>query len=198
MPMTFHVEPHRVTTREQRDVAARIEATPETAKVKGMYVDSFLRVLDQFGVPRPTTQRYIAFKDYPLRDFMRMLVEACPKLHPDYSLKEALRRQGRLVYPTLISSTVGKVVFAIAGRSWEAALPLASRGYEISLNPGSATLEDVTPTSAVLALRDVYNFADSFQLGVMEGAMEVFHIDGTVVARPKLRLCDVDLVMNWR
>jgi len=196
--MALNVEPHPVSDRERREIDSRIEATPTHAKVKGMYIDSFMRTLDQYGVPRPNTQRYFTFKDYPMREFMHLMVDACPKLHPDCSFKEALKRQGRLVYPTLMSSTVGKVIFAIAGRSWEAALPLASRGYEVSLNPGSATLLDLKPGSAVVALRDVYNFADSFQVGVMEGAMELFHIDGTVVPERKTRVCDVDLIMKWK
>lgn len=176
---------------------SRIEATPQHAKVKGMYINTFLRCLDQHGIPHPEARRYLTFKDYPLREYMRMLLEACPKLYPECSVREALTRQGRLLYPTLIGSTVGKVIFAIAGRSWDAALPLASRGYEVSLTPGSATLIEQTPTSAVLALRDVYNFADSLQVGVMEGAMETFRIEGTVTPRPKARACDVDLVMEW-
>jgi len=183
---------------EFREFEMRIGATPEHATVKGMYIQAFLSTLDQRGLPRPNKQRYIVFKDYPLRDYMRMLLDACPELYPECSIREALKLQGRLVYPTLVSSTVGKVIFAIAGSDWNAALPLASRGWEISLKPGSATLLERTETSAVLALRDVYNFADCFQAGIMEGAMELFLVEGTVVPQPKRRVCDVDLVMHWR
>jgi len=183
---------------ERREFENRILATPEHATVKGMYIESFLRTFDQRNLSRPSAQRYVTFKDYSLRDYMRMLLDACPVLYPGCSLREGLKRQGRLVYPTLLDSTVGKVIFAIAGRNWQMALPLASRGWEISLKPGSAQLFDVTAKSAVLALRDIYNFADTYQVGIMEGAMETFLIDGTVVPRPLKRVCDVDLVMNWK
>lgn len=194
--MAFTSAPARKS--EIREFESRIDATPEHATVKGMYIQSFLRTLERKGLPHPNNQRYIVFKDYPLREYMRLLLDACPLLYPDHSIREALKRQGRLVYPTLVSSTVGKVIFAMAGSDWNAALPLASRGWEISLKPGSAKLLERTETSAILALRDVYNFADSFQVGIMEGAMELFLIDGTVVPRPVRRICDVDLVMNWR
>ncbi len=183
--------------RELRELEAQIEATPSHARIKGMYVRTFLTMLEQRRLPAPTTERYMVFKDYPLRDYMRMLLDACPAVYPDCSLREALKRQGRLVYPTLASSTVGKVIFAMAGSDWNAALPLASRGWEISLTPGSATLVDRTKTSAVLALRDIYNFPDTLQVGIIEGAMELFHVEGTVVAEPKGRICDVDLRINW-
>jgi uncharacterized protein (TIGR02265 family) len=188
--------PHGST--ERLEFENFILSTPEKATVKGMYVESFLRTFDQRNLPRPSTQRYVTFKDYPLRDYMRMLLDACPVLYPGCSLREGLKRQGRLVYPTLLDSTVGRVIFAIAGRNWQMALPLASRGWEISLKPGSAHLFDVTPKSAVLALRDIYNFADTYQVGIMEGAMETFLIEGTVVPRLQKRACDVDLVMQWK
>jgi len=183
---------------ECREFESAILSAPEKATVKGMYIESFLRTFDQRNLPRPSTQRFITFKDYPLRDYMRMLLDACPVLYPECNLREGLKRQGRLVYPTLLDSTVGRVIFAIAGRNWQMALPLASRGWEISLNPGSAQLLDVTPKSAVIALRDIYNFADTYQVGVMEGAMETFLVEGTVEPRLRKRSCDVDLVMHWK
>jgi uncharacterized protein (TIGR02265 family) len=183
---------------ERREFDGFILSTPEKATVKGMYIESFLRTFDQRNLARPSAQRYLTFKDYPLRDYMRMLLDACPVLYPGTSLREGLKRQGRLVYPTLLDSTVGRVIFAIAGRNWQMALPLASRGWEIRLKPGSAQLYDVTAHSAVLALRDIYNFADTYQVGIMEGAMETFLIEGTVVPRLQKRSCDVDLVMHWK
>ena len=180
-----------------REFKQRISETPAHATVKGMYIDSFLQTLEQKRIPRPTSDRFVSFKDYPLQRYMTMLLEACPTLYPHCSIREGLKRQGRLVYPTLASSTVGKIMFAIAGRSWQAALPLASRAWEISLNPGSATLSEVTKNSAILSLRDVYHFADCFQVGIMEGAMETFLVTGTVTPRPMGRLCDVDLLLQW-
>jgi uncharacterized protein (TIGR02265 family) len=185
-------------SREFLRFSERVEATPANATVKGMYIDSFLQTLDRKGIPRPSTNRYVSFKDYPLRDYMSMLLAACSVLHPRERIAEALKRQGRLVYPTLASSTVGKVIFSVAGRSWTAALPLTARGYEISLKPGSAQAQEVTENSAIVSLRNVHNFAECFHVGVMEGAMELFRVNGTVAPRTLDRVCDVDLVLNWK
>jgi len=196
--MLTHSQSPRSRPGELSRYLARVEATPSNATVKGMYIDTFLQTLDRKGISMPTTKRFMSFKDYPLRDYMSMLLEACPKLHPHASIAEALKLQGRLVYPTLVSSTIGKVIFSIAGRSWTAALPLTARGYEISLNPGSAQAHDVTQNSAIVSLRNVHNFAECFHVGVMEGAMEIFRVSGTVTPQKLDELCDVDLVLKWR
>jgi uncharacterized protein (TIGR02265 family) len=174
-----------------------IEATPSDATVKGMYVDSFLQSIVRKGLERPTDRRFVSFKDYPLREFQELLLQTTAALYPTIAPREGLRLIGRLAYPTLAESTVGRILFAIAGRDWHAALPLARRAYEISLKPGRAELKDVTETSALMCLRDVWNFADSYQVGVFEGAMECYLINGTVRPRPSSRICDIDLVMRW-
>lgn len=195
--MPTHSQTSRLNTRELSRFSERVEATPTDATVKGMYIDAFMKTLDRNEIARPTTQRFISFKDYPLRDYMSMLLEACPQLYPHESIAEALKLQGRFVYPTLAGSTIGKVIFSVAGRSWTGALPLAARGYEISLKPGSAAAHDVTQSSALVSLRDVHNFAECFHVGVMEGAMELFHVSGTVTPRALDRPCDVDLTLKW-
>jgi hypothetical protein len=89
-------------------------------------------------------------------------------------------------------------MFAIAGRDFKAALPLSSKAYQISLSPGSASIPKLTDNSAIISLRDVWNFADSYQAGVFEGAMESFRVRGTVEVVTKVRACDVDLILNWQ
>jgi uncharacterized protein (TIGR02265 family) len=189
---------HSTFQDEFDELKRSIELTPASATVKGMYIDSFLKSLDRARIERPTNSRFLSFKDYPLRELMSLLLECTALAHPSLPPKEGLRMMGRLVYPTLAESTVGKILFSIAGRDWKAALPLASRAYKISLDPGQATLNGLTGTSAVVELRDIYNFADSYQAGVFEGAMECYQIEGTVSARPLARVCDVDLFLEWK
>lgn len=174
-----------------------IDATPSHATVKGMYIESFLVSMERKGVVRPTDRRFVSFKDYPLREYQELLLEATATLYPTTPPRDGLKLLGRMAYPTLSESTVGRILFAIAGRDWKAALPLSRRAYEISLKPGRAELKDVTENSAIMCLRDVWNFADTYQVGAYEGAMECYLISGTVTPRPGSRICDVDLHMEW-
>lgn len=175
-----------------------IEETPATATLKGMFVDSFLKSVEKAGYQRPTTTRFISFKDYSLRDFMRMLVDAACATSPNLPPREGLRLLGQNVYPTLAGTTIGGVLFSVAGRNFKTALTVARKAYEISLSPGSAEVVDLAEGSATVQLRDIWNFADSYQVGVMEGAMAAYGVKGTVAVRAGRRRCDADLLLTWR
>lgn len=162
-----------------------------------MFIESCLKSLERSGMKRDTSARYLSFKDYPLVDLMHLLLEATVQLYPGLSPQEGLRHLGRLVYPTLVNSTVGKVMFSLAGNRFEDALPLTRRAYEISLKPGSVRLVNQSPGRVTVMLRDIWNFADCYQAGVFEGAMESFLVEGTVQVVRMKRDCDVDLHLNW-
>lgn len=189
--------PHRFR-REQEELELWIRETPSDATVKGMFVESFLKTLDRAGQPRPTDKRYVAFKDYPLPSLMRMSLNSVNDIWPHLPPREGLRLLGQSVYPTLIESTVGKVMFSIAGRSWITALTLTEKAFGLSLSPGRAKLVDLTERGAKIELRDIWNFTDCYQVGVMEGAMKEFQVVGTVTPRRRGRRCDVDLLLEWQ
>ena len=183
---------------DKAELAAWISETPPDATVKGMYVESLLSMLKRRGGERPTDKRYLSFKDYPLHELMRLMIDAVGVLYPELAPRAGMIALGRLAYPTLVSTTVGKVIFSIAGNSWVRALNLVTKAYEVSIKPGKATVEDLTDTSARVELREIWNFADSYQVGVFEGAMESFGVRGSVRPVRVGRRCDVDLVMQWK
>lgn len=189
--------PHRFR-REQEELELWIQETPADATVRGMFVESFLKTLERVGRPRPTDKKFVPFKNYPLPSFMRMTLNSVNDIWPHLPPREGLRLLGQSVYPTLIGSTVGKVMFSIAGPSWTTALTLTEKAYGLSLSPGHAKLVDLTECSAKIELRDIWNFTDCYQVGVMEGAMKEFQVVGTVTPRLHRRRCDVDLLLEWR
>jgi uncharacterized protein (TIGR02265 family) len=124
------------------------------------------------------------------------LLDAALTLYPDQPVREALRRLGRLAVPSLAQSIIGGVLLGTIGRNWEMALKLVSKGYEVSLSPGSARISQLGKGHAVLELRDVWNFGDSYQVGVVEGLMNWCDIAGT--AQPVLlSRGSVDLTLSW-
>ena len=174
-----------------------IKETPPEATVKGMYVDTLLSMLKGRGAALPTDKRYFSFKDYPLRELMRLMVDAVDVLYPDISPREGMIALGSLAFPTFTSTTIGKVIFSVAGNSWLRALNLVTKAYEVSIRPGTATVMDLTETSARVELREIWNFGNSYQVGVFEGGMKHFGVRGSVQAVRVRRRCDVDLIMRW-
>src|SRR6185369_8606397 len=137
-----------------------ISETPPEAAVKGMYVEALLSLLKRRGAAMPTDKRYFSFKDYPLRELMRLMVDAVEVLHPDVSPREGMIALGRLAFPTFTSTTIGKVIFSVAGNSWVRALNLVTKAYEVSIRPGTASVAEITETSARVELREIWNFGD--------------------------------------
>lgn len=183
--------------KEYEDLESLIAQTPSSATVKGMFLSSFLESLDRGGYQRPTDQRFLSFKDYPLRQFMQLMLDAIGTAWPTMPPTAGLRRLGQGAYPTLAESVVGRVLFSVAGRNFGTALQLTEKAYKLSLNPGVARLANLTEKTAVLEMRDIWNFADCYQVGVMEGAMVAYRVKGEVRAQKLSRPCDVNLHLRW-
>ncbi len=195
-PASLTPSPPMMRDSQLRVLESRIEETPASATAKGMYFESFLRMLKNAKIERPHKRRYLPFKDYPLTELMGLMLAATGELHPGMSPTDSLRQMGRLAFPTLVGSTVGKVLFSVAGRSWQAALPLTPKAYSLSVT-GTTTLREMNDNSAVLELRDIWNFPDIYHVGVLEGAMQSYGVEGSVRADRHRRRCDVDLVLEW-
>jgi uncharacterized protein (TIGR02265 family) len=176
------------------DVEARIAATPLTATVKGMFIEPLARSARQSGVA--CEPRYLAFREYPLRDFMRLLASCASTRHPGLPLRQSFRQLGRDAFPTLTSSVAGRVIFTFAHGNARGALRLAPEGYKHSLSHCSVRTRLNTPEQAVLELRDVWNFPECYHVGVVEGACMAFGPQPKVRTRV-LSPCSVDLLIRW-
>src|SRR5690606_25096680 len=183
-----------VDTRSPLDVEARIRATPPDKQAKGLFLEQMARAARVAGIARE--QRYVSFRDYPLQEFMRLLAEYAPVRYPGVPLREAFRRAGGEAFPTLMSSVPGRVLYVLARRDVGAALRLAPDVYKHNLSHCSVSLRLEAPRQAILAYRDVWNFAECYQVGVVEGACRALG------AEPRIRACvrsacDVDLLVRW-
>ena len=185
--------PHRG---ELRQLLLSIEATPATNTVKGMYVAGIVETLAGRDVKPREERRYQAFKDYSLREYMKLCLDSALTLYPTRSPRQGLRSLGQLAIPTFAQSISGAVVMGTVGRSWELALRCVSRGYQISLKPGQAIVAELGTDRALVQLRSIWNFGDSYQVGVIEGLMDWCGVVGEVVATA-LSSRDTDLNIRW-
>jgi uncharacterized protein (TIGR02265 family) len=149
------------------DVEALRAAAPRNAMVKGMYFETLARAAR--GLNLRCGSHYVAFRDYPMAEYTDLLVRYSRARHGALPLREALRRAGWEAFPAMMTSIAGRVIFAVAGRDIEAALKLVPKAYEHSIKPGRVRAAFVSSHQAVLEFRDIWNFADSYQVGVLEG-----------------------------
>ena len=102
------------------DVEAVVRSVPEGYLVKGMFFDRLMVVLGtDFGEVQgkltkpPDRGRYVAFRDYPGGDFVRLVAAAGRKAHPRVGLREAIRRLALDDFKVFSGSMVGKVTLAV-------------------------------------------------------------------------------------
>ncbi|MEW5849349.1 MAG: DUF2378 family protein [Myxococcota bacterium] len=179
------------------DINAALTVVPPDVTVRGMFPQGVVDECVKAGRPLPGGRRYVGFKGYPVTEFMELCVEASALLFPTAPPRERLRRLGQLAYPTLLQSMVGKAIFGMVGGKLEAVMKLASKGYEVSLSRGTATAVEVQDGSARLHFRDIYNFLDTYQVGVVEGAMSACGRTGEVFYR-SISPSEGEMLAQWR
>lgn len=180
------------------DVDAQLEQTPSDVVVKGMYFEGLLREAAKRDVEAaPGHPKYRAFKDYPLRELMKLELDLVPKFFPEASLREGLRRLGWLAYPILIDSMIGKIIFGVLGDDIAKVFKVSAKGYAVSINRGRAVVLDSGPDFARIHLTEMYNFPDCYQLGVFEGALRYYGREGEIVVRTMSDI-EVELFVRWQ
>lgn len=176
------------------DVSARIRATPSDVLTKGMFLEHLARSARKLGVP--CEGRYVAFRDYPLRELMQLIADYGAARHRGLPTREALRRVGWEAFPTIMSSILGRVLFTFAGKDLVAALRLAPEAYKRTLSSGSVRTHLAGPRQAVLEFRGIWNFPDTYQVGAIEGGCRAFDANPTIGMRVHSD-SDVDMLIRW-
>ncbi|MEM6993693.1 MAG: DUF2378 family protein [Myxococcota bacterium] len=179
------------------DAEAYLNAVPAGVTVKGMFITRLLDDAANAGVTVEAGGPYRGFKDYPLQEMMTLMLRLATTMHAELPLRDALRRLGRTAFPALMQSMIGKVIFAPVGRNMAGVLRLASKGYAVSLSVSNVRVHELDePRAVIVRLADIYNFADSFQVGVFEGAFAYYDHEPTIAIK-RHSLSDVELLVRW-
>jgi len=176
------------------DVETRIAETPAAATVKGMFFEQLARSARKAGHAGPA--RYVPFRNYPLRDYMRLVAECARARYPRLPLREAFRRVGWDAFPTLMNSVAGKVMFAFARGDAHSVLRLAPDAYKHTMSHCSVSLRVSSPGQVVLEYRDLYNFVECYQVGIIEGGCRAFGSSARIRLR-SLSPHDADMLIRW-
>lgn len=180
-------------TDDWESLAARIASIPEGAQVRGMFFRDLLRVVPPLRMDR----RYLPFSNYPMRDYVAMILSAARAAHPTLPAASAVFKVGLGVYSVFASSLIGSAIFSVAEHDYRRALELAPKAYALSMSPVEFTIPELKPGYAQVQLRSLWVFPDLYQSGVLLGAMKVSGVEGTArVTRHSP--CDVDIELRWR
>ncbi len=160
------------------DVEAHLALLPAEATCKGLFAADVLLQVSRVALERDVVlaaripeRRYVAFRDYPLADQMRLAVAATRVLYPRYSLGEGLRRLGHSIFDAVLATHVGRSIFGVLGRDVEPILLAGPKAFGLMVNVGQVTVEKTGPRTFVFHARDLPVFLETYQIGVLEGVL---------------------------
>jgi uncharacterized protein (TIGR02265 family) len=185
------------------DVDFYLRSCPSHATAPGVFMLDILKIVNakHQGVSERlqeglTQKRWVVFKAYPLRDFMRLVVNASKILYDSVPLSEGLRRLGRTAFPSLNATMAGKVVLFALGNTLEDAFRNAPKAYKLVL-PQSEVTVSVGNMRGRIELRGVYNFPTTYHYGVFEGTIAEHGFQPRIRILPGGRWCDASFEVDW-
>ena len=170
------------------DLEAHLALLPPAASVKGMFFLDLLAQAERLRSPRELAalagipeRRYVAFRDYPMADNMRLTVAVAGILHPRLPLGEALRRRGQRALGVLLDSHIGRSLFGIFDPDPEPFLLHGVRAYRLLIGLGEVSVERLSPSEYRLTARDMPLFLETYQIGVLESVLMRCNVRGEVL-----------------
>jgi uncharacterized protein (TIGR02265 family) len=165
-----------------------------------MSFSGILEALQEMGKPLPGPPTYVGFKDYPEQEFVALLARAARESLGHLPPREALRRLGFYQLGKLKENLVFRVLFAglWQTQSISAAAKIIPKAYAAAAAAKHEewTLKANEPRRILLGMRNVWSFPESFQVGLMEGALHTFGLSAQAGVR-LTSLCDAELEFVW-
>lgn len=174
-----------------------IQRVPPYATIKGMFLTNLLGIADRASTAlsqRPTP--YFAFRDYPLVEQVRLIPEIAASLFSDVPLRRGILQLGRLVCPAFAGSLPGRVLFSAVGTDLSMLIRVGSKAYTIASNVGRLEILERAERSARVSMRDMFDYVDCYQVGILEGALMMLGHQPTI----RLRLessTSAEIQLNW-
>ncbi len=160
------------------DLEGHLRLLPEGATCKGMFFSDLFKhaasvrspaeIASAAGVP---DRRYVAFRDYPMADNMRITVAVASAAYPRLPTGEGLRRIGWTAFDTVLDTQIGRTLFGIFGGDAEALFVNWPKAFKILLSFGDIRSQKVGPRAFVFEARDFPAFLETYQVGVLQGVL---------------------------
>jgi uncharacterized protein (TIGR02265 family) len=158
---------------------AGLATIPPETTVKGMF---FRRLADMLGpdyeavsdtLSAPVKDgKYVAFRDYPQRDYARILVATARKRFPSLPSREAVRHVAREDFKIFAESMVGRVIMTVVGDARNALIRVPD-AYRAIVPAAKVRAADVDPLTVRVSFEPLMGFLE-YTLGQLEGVVLAF------------------------
>lgn len=170
---------------------------PESATIAGMFLEPIAKEARRKQVKLPSARdRYVAFRFYPLREHVRLLLEACALFYPDRPLRLALRSLGRAAPAALLTSTLGRASVGSA-QGTLAIIEAMAKSYPVNLPGSNVVLLHQTKGECIVRMQGVTYFLDSHHVGVFEGVLRYAGVSAESVLLHARSVSDADILCRW-
>jgi uncharacterized protein (TIGR02265 family) len=160
------------------DLEGHLAQMSPDASCKGMFLADVIqrasRVTSEqtlFRAAQLPERRYVAFRDYPLAETMKLFMAAARALFPRYPPGEGLRRLGQTAFETVLATHVGRALFGILGRDVEPILLTGPKAFKLMVNVGHVSAEKTSYRTFTFHAHDFPAFLETYQVGVLEGVL---------------------------
>jgi hypothetical protein len=178
------------------DVDEYINACPPENKVKGVIVLSIMKQLTRKGIKPPAGMGpYQSFKDYSLREHMKITVDVAKMGFPNQSLRESLRQLGWETFPAVKETLLGKVVFG-AFDDPKMIFKFINKSYEIVGSGASGRVVDQGPRFVHTHTKNAYGFLDTFHAGTAEGTMRALGKNAALTIK-RHSISEAEFFLEW-
>jgi len=161
------------------DLDRAIGRLPPGATIKGMFVNHVAEQAATLEVPArlyeragTSSPRYLAFRDYPYSDLLRVVVRVAAVRYPDRPLAAAAREIGKGFYACFADSMAGRVMFGVLGRDARRVMPMGYRGWQVCVGFGDVRCETIGEDAVRYVFRHFPGLVETLDLGVIEGALD--------------------------
>lgn len=174
-----------------------VKRVPSYATIKGMFLSNLLDISKCVESPFEWKGvRFFAFRDYPLVEQVRLIPRIAVALYPDVSLRQSILQLGRLVCPAFARSMIGNVLFSAVESDVSTLMRVGSKAYSISSNVGRLEILESGRRSAYIRMRDMFNFVDCYQVGILEGALMMLGYQPKILLKLE-SLTSAEMQVTW-
>jgi len=161
------------------DLDAHLALLPKGATCKGLFFNTLFDAARVAITPSNlckkaeiADRRYWTFTDYPVAEYLKLLLVTAQVLSPRRTVGEGIRLLGRGTYDSFLDSQVGRVVFGALGVDAHMILKYGSKSFQIALNFGKHWNERIDEHTWHSHYEGLPIFIETHQVGILEGMLQ--------------------------